>query len=404
MKTCSICIEEVHDALFIKCPMCVNEYCHSCFKEYVKTLKNEVKCMCCNTEWEQAFIYRNLPLHIVYTVLKSKRADILLEREKAQLPAAQLQMQRRNNILAVNKEIQELKDRLYVLREHQRNGYRTLSDDSNKVNPLVCGCPLDTCRGFITKPGYKCGICETAICRKCNVILGTVHECKEEDIKTVKVLKSDTKPCPGCGAASKKTDGCNQVWCIMCKKAWNWNTGKLENGAVHATDYLNFLRRNGQTVPRAAGDDRCPNANDSWRRFPRQFARYTLEMEKTQYDHIIKIYQRVAEYEYEGMRRGPVMDNADIAISYLENKIDEKKWTALIVKRDKQFTFDTEIATMKTAFFYGLCDIFSRFVLHPSLRTDIIKEILEFEKMMLSEYSKLANVFKSKRKAPFSVE
>ena len=174
----------------------------------------------------------------------------------------------------------------------------------------------------------------------------------------------------------------------------------LEHGAVHATDYINYIRRNGHNVPRAVGDE-CNRRN--WHRFPMLFPAYgeSSKMKRQEQADVLHIYQKMAELEYFGNRQLPISNNMDIAISYLEKKIDVEKWKALIIKRDKQNTFDTEIAIMKNAYFHGLSDIFNRFVLHASERDKIVKEIFGFHRMMLAEFNNLATAFKSKRKAPF---
>jgi len=400
MKTCNICVEEIHEALFIKCPKCDNEFCHTCFKEYAKTLKQEVKCMCCNMDWDQAFVYRNIPLHIVYTVLREKREDVLYEREKAQLPAAQLEIQGVKYRAEVEAEMRQLILRLNELKLIRNQTPKSKKDNEEPVNTVVCGCPKEECRGFITKPGYSCGICETMMCSKCYMVKGRdqVHVCKGEDLETAKTLKAETKPCPGCGATSQKVEGCSQCWCCVCKKAWNWSTGQLDHGAVHATDYLNYLRKNGQHVPRAEGDDADADCdNRTWSRFPR----CVTSGSGGKIDQALRIYRKVGEYQYPGNRQTPVYNNVDIAMQYLENEIDEKKWRALILKRDKQNTFNLEIDNMKNAYFHGHTDMFAAYVRNKDPK--IINNILAFQKMMEDEFVKLAVVFKSRRKVPFAV-
>ena len=398
-KTCGICVEQVNSSLFIKCHKCSNEYCHDCFKQYVNTLKNEVKCMCCSQTWDQSFIYRNLPPHLVYSVMKEKRTDLLFEQEKSMLPNVQLQLQQKKITADAEKEIAILKQRIIELRQISRPNY-SHSTQNTVTNKIVCGCPLNECRGFITRPDYSCGMCSLNICKKCHKITNDDHECVNDDIETVKLILATTKPCPGCGAASKKTEGCSQVWCMVCKKAWNWNTGQLEYGAIHATDYLNYLRKNGQYVPRAAGDviiDRC----SIWHRFPLVIkSRNNVANNK-----LVKIYQKTAECNncYNYPERVP--NNTDIAMKYLEKKIDEKKWKALIIKRDKQHTFNTEITKMKEAFFYGLRDLFASYVLAKDESEWIrdIDSIFEFHNMMINEFNNLSRVFKSKKKCPFVI-
>ena len=398
MKTCGICVEQVNPALFINCPKCNNEYCHNCFKQYVNTLTNEIKCMCCTKTWDQAFIYRNLPLHIVYSVIKEKRIDILYEQEKAMLPIAQFELQQKNVRKAAQQEIYLLKNRIRELKELIITPNKVIS--TSRAQTIVCGCPISECRGFITKPDYSCGMCNLNICKECHQIVQENHECNKDDVETVKVILATTKSCPGCGATSRKTEGCNQVWCMVCKKAWNWTTGQLEYGAIHATDFLNYLRKNGQFVPRAVGDevlDRCT----LWQRFPLVLRSRKPEVLHS-YERLINIYQRVAETSYI-IPVEQIQNNTDIAIMYLENRIDEKKWRFLIMKRDKQHTFNVELSKIKNAFFHGLRDMFTSFVSAKTSKEwhTIVDSIFEFHDMIVYEYYKLAIAFKSKKKCPF---
>lgn len=52
--------------------------------------------------------------------------------------------------------------------------------------------------------------------------------------------------------------GCNQMWCVACDTAWDWNTQRVINGTIHNPHYHEYLerrRREGRDVaaPRVAG-------------------------------------------------------------------------------------------------------------------------------------------------------
>ena len=64
---------------------------------------------------------------------------------------------------------------------------------------FICPCPTDGCKGLIDSKFY-CNLCETSICKRCRLLLDgeEKHECDEEIVKTVKLLRGDTKACPKC--------------------------------------------------------------------------------------------------------------------------------------------------------------------------------------------------------------
>lgn len=49
---------------------------------------------------------------------------------------------------------------------------------------------------------------------------------------------------------------CDQMWCTQCHTAFNWRTGRVEQ-VVHNPHYFEWLRRNGNAIPRNPGDIPC---------------------------------------------------------------------------------------------------------------------------------------------------
>jgi hypothetical protein len=84
------------------------------------------------------------------------------------------------------------------------------------------------------------------------------HECKEEDIATMLLLRKDSKQCPNCHVFIHRYEGCPQMFCTHCHTGFNWNTGeilkKLHN--PHLTEWMMSNRPSGQHQ-----DDRCDVVN-----------------------------------------------------------------------------------------------------------------------------------------------
>ena len=100
-------------------------------------------------------------------------------------------------------------------------------------------------------------MCNHKTCKHCmEIIEGKEHKCDPDKVKTVKLLKKDTKPCPNCGEMIMKIDGCDQMWCPSCKNAWSWKSGTIVYGRIHNPHYYQYLRetsKNGE-IRREEGD------------------------------------------------------------------------------------------------------------------------------------------------------
>ena len=75
------------------CPKCSFEVCQKCVIGFAKTLSGDITCMSCKDVWDRAFIFRELPLSIVYKELKIQREQMLFDTETALLPASSLILQ-----------------------------------------------------------------------------------------------------------------------------------------------------------------------------------------------------------------------------------------------------------------------------------------------------------------------
>jgi hypothetical protein len=145
--------------------------------------------------------------------------------------------------------------------------YRVMVRDVRLVpkeqrSDFFLACPRAECRGRVSS-GYKCGLCYHFFCPQCHWDKGLVrdveHECAQDDIDTVRMLRENTRNCPKCKMGIFKTEGCDQMWCVSCKTAFSWRSGNILNGPIHNPEYYDFQRRqqaNGN-IPRQPGDVLC---------------------------------------------------------------------------------------------------------------------------------------------------
>lgn len=440
--SCPICAFDRTASHFVSCPSCSSDVCYECVANFVKNLAGDVACMSCKHPWDRTFIFRSLPPSLVHSTIKAQREEVLFEREKALLPATMplIPLADQATILKqekdqVAKQIKDLEQRLHEVnrRIHENSRQQFLvkrniegrpvnvgagaadastrkekkPEPENEMLSIVCHCPNGDCRGYVMKKDHKCGLCSSKICKKCHVVVASdeEHTCNPDNVASVKLIKSECKACPGCGVPSRKTEGCSQVWCIVCKKAWDWNTMKIDTGSIHATDYFNYMRSNNINIPAgpvAQGNYGCQNQHPALH-LPRLTEGYPTLVTKEVDAYVRKRYQVVQEYLY--VRRNIVpADNLDLRIDYLRKKIDEKHWKSTLHKRDKKYAFDTEIHRIRAAYSAIMNDAintFCRAQQAQQVRT-ALENMYTIDKLMQDEYQKLAKAFVSKKKCPFA--
>ena len=267
---CEICVNSVVAKKIVSCPSCEYKACKDCIKKYFETLP-EPACPNCSIVWTREFISSHFKSF--YTDYKKMREKMLLEREKVLMPETQEQAEREKQARILEAEnqihaedlqvltlkIKAIKDKMTVkgVKIHRLRHPSKSAKSGLVVGPrTLYSCPVDKCRGFITSEHYKCGLCNTSVCKKCEKILPFVevsdvvdtHVCSESDVETVKTVRKETKPCPKCYTAIYKIDGCDQMWCTQCKTPFSWKTGEELHERVHNPHFYEWQRQNGGGV------------------------------------------------------------------------------------------------------------------------------------------------------------
>ena len=246
----------------IVCPVstCGYSACHTCYKTFLTTDGvTSSKCMQCNTEFTPAFLKRHFTETFIKTDLRQHFTEILVQRQIAQLPMSQPRAEREIQARAKASEVADieklikslliqkriLQDDIRFLRTAPAHG----SADNDTVAAFQRKCCDPECPGFVSS-AWKCGICSKFSCSHCHEVKGTTreeteaHECDPQTVESIKFLKTDTKPCPGCGVYIHKTAGCDQMFCTSCKQLWSWKTGRIEKNG-HNPHYLEWMRNRG---------------------------------------------------------------------------------------------------------------------------------------------------------------
>jgi hypothetical protein len=274
----------------------------------------------------------------------------------------------------------ELIEHKYTLRNLEHQMTNTDNDENiievdRETASFIMPCPLGDCKGFMSKQ-YKCGMCNGKICSKCHVKLddkNEEHECNKDMVESVKLINAETKPCPKCGARIHKINGCDQMWCISCKTAFSWNTGKIVVGErIHNPEYYRWMRDNNIQLPREEDHYNCE-------RLPSTYTLNDLftrrKITANQVDFLFHILQKVVHFEAE-IRNNTTNVNRDLRVKFLCNEITKEKMTQTLIKRER--------INMKKNFLNGLyrliidvnSDILRRTVNNSSLINENIKESL----------------------------
>ena len=410
MADCSICCEtfNLQNHKKVSCPFCDFEICRSCTQRYLLDTANDPHCMNCKHVWNREFVDKSCTKVFRNKDLKKHRENVLLEREKSYLPETQefakRVLQRRSLAERMDEIRQEIQKQRQLLVDLEINMEilgrgQTLQEggeDGNKTR-FIRKCPIENCKGFLSSQ-WKCELCDKSICSKCNEEKKDEHECDQQNVETMKLIKKDTKPCPKCGTLINKASGCSQMWCPSCHSAFNWNTGRIETGIIHNPHFYDYQRRNGGNANpnRNVGDIPCgglPDINElntffdkptqiQNRRFYNMRNYYQNsppredlnEKEQMVYDSH-RIIVHIENVELRLNFREIVVNNQDLRVRYLLNEINEEDFKRIIQQREKKSEKTKDIINILRMFSLTSSDMLRQLVLKHMSTPEYCSEI-----------------------------
>ena len=383
---CSICAEKFNKSFRrrVNCSYCEKECCSDCFGNFLITSGFEPSCMFCKKNITTDFVIDNLTKKFCNTY-SNHRNDIVFSREKSLLPGTQVIV---NNLIKINdtkkysKELQQnkkdlqtqivnltakykllqkkdkverdkLKTEIKNLRTQKketqdliRESYVLLCNLENRKDveteekpKFIMKCPDEDCKGFLCS-SYKCGTCSNYFCPDCHIKKNErndeSHVCDEDTKATVSLLKLDTKSCPKCMTPIYKVSGCDQMWCLTCKTAFSWNTGKIDNGYVHNPEYFRYMRENNLNIERnpldLQGENRCAVMP--------QYYRLILNQSASDQRKITEWYRLLTHIKNYEMTLLPGnlgnIDHTELRVKYLMDEITEQTWKKTLKMRIKK--------------------------------------------------------------------
>ena len=201
------------DKVVPKCTNCGTSFYHSDVKLCAKLLKVYNKCCVSAMTTQHGETSRK--------ELEKKELIERLRRERyifieSELPAA---IALTAKIAMPNKLRKLNKQKVCVIKEEQQRSTRS--------------CMNLMCKGSLNED-FVCMTCATSFCKDCEKRKKTGHKCKEEDVKSIELIKNTIK-CPRCKLPVEKSSGCNYITCSNCQQKFTYNDGKVaDHGSSNA--------------------------------------------------------------------------------------------------------------------------------------------------------------------------
>lgn len=361
--SCQVCIEPFNKSnrTHVSCCYCSYEVCRTCTQTYLVSIATDPHCMNCKRVWNREFIDLSCTKTFRNKELKIHRENILFNREKNLLPETQPLVVQRKKIKEYDNKLAEIEITLARLRtqaihiqEKKAMVYRNKTDIITERKKFVHKCPVEGCKGFLSTR-WKCDLCDNIICQDCNEIKTEEHQCDPGGVETMKLIKKDTKPCPSCGTVIFKISGCDQMWCIECKSAFSWITGRLEMGVVHNPHYYDFMRNNGGLPPNGCNEDEPPPIRVLCRILPQD----------TTILNIHRLIYHIRNVTLRKITENPMVTELkarELRINYMMDVISEDSFKINIQRREKASERKRDIHNILTMFTNTISGILKQLV------------------------------------------
>lgn len=432
-NTCSICIEKFTKVASRKkaaCPYCDISACVGCTQTYLIGSYDDPHCMGCRKGWSREVLDSFALITWIEGDYKKHRQNILLDREKSRLPAAQLIIERMKEAQERQPILDELNKELIRVTAIYREAFRKKDEEHLRIINLSRGlaadglpvskeekrvfvmpCPASSCRGFLST-AYKCGVCDIYACPECREIKGIAkdsdHTCDPNTVATVAAVKKECKNCPECGTNIFRIQGCPQMFCTQCHTPFDWNTGrKITNGVIHNPHYFDYIKQlNGGVMPRQPGDIPCGNLPNAWEIDRRlRLLGPDLAGERQIIYQACNTFNHLMHYEIRNLTTGAEdTDNTEYNVKYIRGDITELRWKQVLQQKEKRRMRKDEQRQRIEAICGAASDIFGQYMTvmavvpitqeHKTATLNLFKMLLTLKTMFNKEMMALSYRYK----------
>lgn len=450
--TCNVCCESTRKTnKIVVCEKCEFEACSVCTEKYIIMSMNEPQCMNCHHLWDNVFLHKYHTKACISRIRTSQK-DRLFNLETTLLPETQQFLPLYNELPELNRQLDARRVELSRINRQNRQDFNPVNtarrikdyyaiayenaltndrirritriingetdvmymeneeqheDDTSEQftkvrNEYVKKCGKDDCNGYINKRTYKCGVCESEICKHCWVekTEDEEHVCKDDDVASTKILLKESKPCPECYALIHRISGCTHMFCTQCNTAFDWRTGEIHKNGNTNPHYYAWLQsrpgssnQNGQHLNNRNCDQRM-----SIRDVIHSIQHHFKKLSKTEQDNIIKTFRNfdhIQHFErpYVFTEQDRVNHNRPLRIKFLTKQINEKDLKTKLMRTYK--ANECNIHKRQLADMVGevQIDFMNRFIQRTDTGTQLYKEIMEFKNYISTCYSKIESVY-----------
>jgi hypothetical protein len=357
-NNCDICIEKYNNTTrkIITCEDCNYSACQTCYKQNILNSTKYAVCMNCNKEFSNEFMMTNFSKTFMNREYKQHCKTILLNIEKSLLPATQPIIERINHEKRIKQEIEKMNAQVVELNTRIHELRTVMHNFPQEIMSFVKKCENSGCNGYLNK-NWQCGVCEKSTCSQCHEIIDNSqqHVCNSNTIKSIQVIKQDSKMCPGCSFIIHKINGCNQIYCTNCKTVFDWETGKIQKGVIHNPHYFEEVRERNLLDVIQCGREIDHVFINSLRKI---YNKMNID-----FSHLEMSLRNISYIQYEVLPKfhNGFNDNQDLRIRYLQNLITEEQFKQTLLSRKRKSDKNKEISVILHTFLTSIIDLFHRF-------------------------------------------